>query len=325
MRVVEYSAAGGPEVLALAERERPVAGNGEVLIKVAAFGLNRADVQQRRGVYPPPPGASDIPGLEVSGTIAALGSEATGFSIGDEVCALLTGGGYAEYVAAPEAQVLPIPAGVGLIDAAGLPEVVATVWSNLFMEAGVQAGDNVLIHGGSGGIGSMAIQLVAGAGASAIVTCGSAEKIAHCLRLGARAGINYREQDFVAELDRITGGAGADVILDVVGAKYLEQNVKALAPDGRLVVIGLQGGATAELNLGVLMGKRARIIGTTLRSRVVSEKGRIMAELREEVWPLLENGSVLNHVDRRFSLQDYRSAHEYFDSGLHRGKILITV
>lgn len=325
MRVVEYSAAGGPEVLALAERERPVAGPGEVLIKVAAFGLNRADVQQRRGFYPPPPGASEIPGLEVSGTIAGLGPGVTGFAVAEGVCALLTGGGYAEYVAVPAVQVLPVPAGIGLVDAAGLPEVTATVWSNLFMEGGVQAGDAVLIHGGAGGIGSMAIQLVTAAGARAIVTCGGPDKVAYCLELGASAGIDYRAQDFVAEVGRLTGGAGVDVILDVVGAKYLEQNIQALAPDGRLVVIGLQGGANAELNLGALMGKRARIIGTTLRARAVSHKGLIMAEVRNVVWPLLENGVVRNHIDRRFPLESIRLAHEYFDSGNHRGKILITV
>lgn len=325
MKIAEYRAAGGPEVLALAERERPVAGNGEVLIKVAAFGLNRADVQQRRGFYPPPPGASDIPGLEVSGTIAQLGEGVTGFAQGDEVCALLAGGGYAQYVAVPAGQVLPVPAGMDLIDAAGVPEVAATVWSNLFMEAGVQAGDNVLIHGGAGGIGSMAIQLVTAAGARAIVTCGSQEKIDYCVELGAHAGINYRSQDFVDEVRRLTGGEGVDVILDVVGAKYLGQNIDALALNGRLVVIGLQGGVKGELNLGALMGKRARIIGTTLRSRAAAEKAAIMAEVRNGVWPLLESGVLRTNSDRRFPLEDIRSAHEYFDSGDHRGKIVIFV
>lgn len=325
MRAIEYNGAGGPEVLRVVERPRPEAGPGEVLIKVAAAGLNRADVQQRRGVYPPPPGASDIPGLEVSGTIAALGRGVQGFEVGASVCALLTGGGYAEYVAVPAGQVLPVPAGMGLVEAAALPEVVCTVWSNLFMKAGVGAGEWVLIHGGAGGIGTMATQLVAAFGAHPVVTAGSPEKLEYCRRFGAEAGINYRDEDFVEEMLDISGGHGADVILDVVGAAYLDRNVRTLALGGRLVVIGLQGGAKAELDLGLLMSRRASVIGTTLRARPVEEKAEIVAQVAQHVWPLVEAGTVRAAVEARFPLEQAAEAHEHFDSGSHTGKILLTI
>lgn len=325
MNAIEYQGAGGPDVLRLVERPRPEPGPGEVLIKVAAAGLNRADVQQRRGVYPPPPGASDIPGLEVSGTIAALGRDVPGCELGASVCALLTGGGYAEYVAVPVGQVLPVPAGIGLIEAASLPEVACTVWSNLFMTARVTAGEWVLIHGGAGGIGTMATQLVAEAGAHPVVTAGSPAKLDYCRGFGAVAGIDYREEDFVERIREITGGHGADVVLDVVGASYLDRNIRSLAFGGRLVVIGLQGGARAELDLGLLMSRRASVTGTTLRARPAEEKARIVAEVADHVWPLVEAGTVRTAVEARYPLARAAEAHEHFDSGRHTGKILLTL
>lgn len=309
--------------MAETERPDPVPGAGEVLLKVAAFGLNRADVQQRIGVYPPPPGASDIPGLEVSGVVEAVGPGTDESLVGKRVCALLAGGGYAQYVAVPAGHVLEIPDSVDLVDAAGFMEVAATVVSNLFLEADLREGQTVLIHGGAGGIGSMAIQLCAAAGATVLVTASSAGKIAHCLELGAHHGINYREEDFAVRTAELTGGAGVDVILDVVGAKYLGANVRALAVDGTLVVIGLIGGAKAELNLGALMAKRARIIGTTLRARPAEQKARIVEEVRRRTLPLLESGALDLAIDRRFTFDDVRSAHEYFDSGNHTGKIVV--
>jgi NADPH2:quinone reductase len=323
VKAVVIRAPGGPEMLELREVPDPIPGPGEVLLDVTAAGLNRADVQQRRGVYPPPPGAPGYPGLEVSGTVAD--PNGTSFEPGAEVVALLAGGGYAERVAVPAGQVIRAPAGVSLVEAAALPETAATVYSNLFLGAGLKPGETVLIHGGSGGIGTMAIQLACAFGAVPVVTAGSAEKLRLAASLGAAATINYREQDFVVEVRAATGGAGADVILDVVGAKYLERNVEALAVGGRLVVIGLQGGASAELNLGALMTKRASIAGATLRARPVEEKTLIMDAVRREVWPLVEAGQVLPLVGRTFRLSEAAAAHEYFDSGDHTGKILLTV
>ncbi|MFB0834923.1 NAD(P)H-quinone oxidoreductase [Arthrobacter halodurans] len=325
MRAVEYAGSGGPEVARVVERPVPPVRPGEVLVRVAAAGLNRADVQQRKGVYPPPPGASDIPGLEVSGTVAATGAGVEGFDAGAEVCALLAGGGYAEYVAVPAGQVLPVPAGTVLRDAAALPEVAATVWSNLFMGAAVRQGDWVLVHGGSGGIGTMATQLLAAVGAHAVVTAGGPEKIEYCRGFGAEAGIDYRGEDFVGRMLEISGGHGADVILDVVGAKYLERNLRTLAVGGRLVVIGLQGGATAELDLGLLMTRRASVAGTTLRSRPAAEKAEIVAGVREHVWPLVESGRVRTAVGATYPLERVSEAHEFFDSGRHTGKVLLTM
>ncbi|GAA1337873.1 NAD(P)H-quinone oxidoreductase [Arthrobacter roseus] len=322
MRAVVITDDGGPEVLEVRDVAEPVPAEGEVLIDVAAAGLNRADVQQRRGVYPPPPGASEYLGLEVSGRIADPGNST--FAVGDEVVALLSGGGYAERVAVPAGQVLPVPDGVSLIDAASLPEVAATVYSNLFMAARLLEGETVLIHGGAGGIGTMAIQLARALGVRVVATAGSASKVQLVRSLGAE-GINYRDEDFVESVRDLTDGRGPDVILDVVGAKYLERNVTALATNGRLVIIGLQGGAKAELNLGALMGKRAAVMGTTLRSRPVEEKSAIMAAVGKTVWPLIESGEVKTQVDRVFALADAAAAHEYFDSGEHTGKVLLTL
>lgn len=325
MRAIEYQGAGGAEVMAEIQRPKPVPGPGEVLIKVAAFGLNRADVQQRLGVYPPPPGASDIPGLEVSGIVEAVGADTDESLQGKRVCALLAGGGYAQYVAVTASQVLELPDSVDLVEAAGFMETAATVVSNLFLEAKLQPGQSVLIHGGAGGIGSMAIQLCAAAGATVLVTASSEEKIAHCRALGAQHGINYREEDFAERAKELTGGAGVDVVLDVIGAKYLASNVRALAVDGTLVVIGLMGGATAELNLAALLAKRARIIGTTLRARPAGQKARIVDEVRKRVLPMLEAGQLDLAVDRSFPFAQVRSAHEYFDSGSHTGKIVVEI
>lgn len=323
MRAVVIDGAGGPEVLSVQEVPDPVPGEDEVLIDVVAAGLNRADVQQRRGFYPPPDGASPIPGLEVSGHVADPGTSA--FHEGDAVVALLAGGGYAEKVAVPSGQVVRAPDGVGLLEAAALPETAATVWSNLVLQAGLEEGDDVLIHGASGGIGVMAIQVSLALGAVPHVTAGSAAKLGVARSLGARTLINYREQDFVQELRTATAGRGADVILDVVGAKYLARNVESLATGGRLVVIGLQGGTTAELDLGTLMGKRASIAGTTLRARPVGEKTAIMAAVRDSVWPLVASGGVRPFVDRVFPLEQVAEAHTYFDGGEHTGKILLSM
>ncbi|WP_411719931.1 NAD(P)H-quinone oxidoreductase [Mycetocola sp.] len=325
MKAVEYEGAGGPEVLRVVQRPRPEAGAGEVLIKVVAAGLNRADVQQRRGVYPPPPGASDIPGLEVSGTVAAVGRDVAGFEVGASVCALLTGGGYAEYVAVPAGQVLPVPAGIGLVDAAALPEVACTVWSNLFMNVRVAAGDWVLIHGGAGGIGTMATQMVAAFGARPVVTAGSTEKLEYCRGFGAVGGIDYRHEDFVERMRDISGGHGADVILDVIGASYLDRNIRALAFGGRLVVLGLQGGTKAELDLGLLMSRRASVLGTTLRARPAEEKAQVVAQVAQNVWPLVEAGTVRTAVEARYPMEEAAEAHRHFDSGRHTGKILLTM
>lgn len=324
MKAVVIAKPGGPEVLQVQEVDAPVPGPGEVLIDVVAAGINRADVQQRRGFYPPPPGASEIPGLEVSGRIAAFGPEVTKpFTKGDPVVALLSGGGYAQQVAVPAEQVLRVPKGLDLVSAAALPEVAATVYSNLYMTAQLQPGETVLIHGGAGGIGTMAIQMAKAFGSTVITTVGSAEKFGTTRFLGADVSINYNEDDFVAEVREHTDGRGADVILDVIGAKYLDRNLDALALYGRLVVIGLQGGAKAELDLGKLMAKRAAVIGTTLRARPAAEKGAIMTAVREHVWPLIEDGSVQPQVSRTFPLAQAAAAHECFDSGEHVGKVLL--
>ncbi|MBM6623141.1 NAD(P)H-quinone oxidoreductase [Micrococcaceae bacterium RIT802] len=324
MRAVEYSGAGGPEVIDLVDRPVPTPADGEVLVRVAAAGINRADVGQRAGNYPPPPGASDIPGLEVSGTVAARGPGVTGYDVGTAVCALLAGGGYAEYVAVPAGQLLPIPAGVDLVEAAGLPEVACTVWSNLFMEADLAEGEWLLVHGGAGGIGTMATQLATARGVQVVVTAGSGEKIEYCRGFGAVEGINYRDEDFVERMRQISGDHGADVVLDIMGAKYLGQNVDVLAKDGRLVIIALQGGAKAELNLAKLMTRRLRVIGTTLRARSIEAKARVVDGVRTGVWPVVESGAVRPVVEKTFPLEQAAQAHEYFDSGEHRGKILLT-
>ena len=327
MKAVYIAEPGGPEALQVREVDDPVPGPGEVLIDVVAAGINRADVQQRRGFYPPPPGASEVPGLEVSGRIAGFGPDVVKpFAAGDKVVALLSGGGYAQKVAVPAEQVLRIPEGVDLVTAASLPETAATVYSNLFMTAQLQPGELVLIHGATGGIGTMAVQMAKAFGARVAATAGTEEKASTARAfLGVDIAINYREQDFVEVVREATGGRGADVILDVVGAKYLDRNVEALAPYGRLVVIGLQGGAKGELNLGLLLNKRAAIIGTALRPRPVEEKGIIMSAVREHVWPLIADGRIKPLVDRTFPLAEVQRAHEYFDSGEHVGKVLLTM
>ncbi len=309
----------------LAEVPDPVPSPGEVLIDVAAAGVNRADLLQRQGFYDPPPGASRYPGLEVSGTVAALGPDVEGVAIGDQVCALLAGGGYAGKVAVPVGQVLPIPAGVDLIDAAALPEVACTVWSNVFMTAQLRPGQTVLIHGGSSGIGTMAIQLARVIGARVAVTAGSAAKLEACRELGAQILINYREQDFVAELKAATDGHGADVILDVIGAKYLARNLDALAVNGRLVVIGLQGGVKAELNLNTLLAKRAAVIATSLRARPAAEKATIVAAVGEHVWPMIVQGEVRPVIHARLPLAEAGQAHAILADSHHIGKVLLTI
>ncbi|ATY96805.1 NAD(P)H-quinone oxidoreductase [Streptomyces cavourensis] len=323
MHAITIPEPGGPEALVWTEVPDPVPGDGEVLVEVVAGAVNRADVLQRQGFYDPPPGASPYPGLECAGRIAALGPGVTGWAVGDAVCALLSGGGYAEKVAVPVGQLLPVPDGVELTVAAALPEVTATVWSNVFMVAHLRPGETVLIHGGSSGIGTMAIQLAKAVGARVAVTAGSPEKLARCAELGADILINYREQDFVEEVRENTAGAGADVILDIVGAKYLDRNVQALAVNGRLAIIGLQGGVKGELNLGALLAKRAAVTATSLRGRPIAEKAAIVAAVREHVWPLIADGVVRPVVDRTVPMADAAEAHRVLESSTHVGKVLL--
>ncbi|MFE3990684.1 NAD(P)H-quinone oxidoreductase [Streptomyces goshikiensis] len=325
MHAITIEQPGGPEALVWAEVPDPVAGEGEVLVEVAASAVNRADILQRQGFYDPPPGSSRHPGLECSGRIVAIGPGVSGWAVGDEVCALLAGGGYAERVAVPAGQLLPVPEGVDLVTAAALPEVVCTVWSNIFMIAQLRPGETVLVHGGSSGIGTMAIQLAKAIGAKVAVTAGGPEKLARCRELGADVLIDYREQDFVAELRAATDGAGADVILDIVGAKYLGRNLDALAVNGRLAVIGLQGGVKGELNLGALLAKRAAITATSLRARPLGEKAAIVAAVREHVWPLVSTGRVTPVVHAAFPMRDAAEAHRVMESSAHVGKLLLTV
>lgn len=304
------------------------AADGEVLVRVSAAGINRADLLQAAGNYPPPPGASPVIGLEVSGTIAALGAGTTGWSVGQPVCALLAGGGYAEYVSVPAAQVMPIPDGVGLHHAAGLPEVACTVWSNLVQTAGMSAGQLVLLHGGASGIGTHAIQVARALGARVAVTAGSADKLDLCRALGADITINYRDEDFVERVRSESGGSGADVILDIMGAAYLDRNVDALAIGGRLVVIGMQGGVKAELNLGKLLAKRAGVIATALRSRPVDGPGgkaEIVRGVLDTVWPMIADGRVKPVIGAEFPIEQAQQAHELLASGKVSGKILLRV
>ena len=324
MKAITIPVPGDADALVLDDVPAPEPGPTDVLVTVAAAGVNRADLMQRQGFYDPPPGASPYPGLEVSGTIAAVGEQVEGWSVGDEVCALLSGGGYAEQVAVPAGQLLPVPAGVSLRDAAALPEVVSTVWSNVFLTASLQPGQTLLVHGGSSGIGTMAIQLAREVGAHVAVTAGSAAKLEACRELGAEILVNYREQDFVEVLREHTDGAGADVILDNMGAKYLARNVDALATGGRLVVIGLQGGARAEVDLGVLLRKRAAVIATSLRARPAAEKATIVAAVREHVWPLIESGRVRPIVHGTYPLAAAADAHRELEASSHIGKVLLT-
>jgi putative PIG3 family NAD(P)H quinone oxidoreductase len=312
---------GGPDVLEWTEVPDPRPGPGEVLIDVAASAVNRADTLQRQGFYPPPRGASEIIGLECSGVIAELGEGVEGWNVGDEVCALLAGGGYAEKVAVPAGQVLPVPAEVETLAAAGLPEVACTVWANVVMHAGLHEGQVLLVHGGAGGIGTHAIQVGKALGATVAVTAGSAERLESCRQLGADITINYKEQDFVEVLAKETGGA--NVILDNMGAKYLERNVDALTMDGRLIVIGMQGGVQGELNLGKLMGKRASVFGAGLRARPLDQKAAIVADVRERLWPLVEQGSVKPIVGQVVPMAEAASAHRMLEEGSVFGKVLL--
>ncbi|MEV5953077.1 NAD(P)H-quinone oxidoreductase [Streptomyces sp. NPDC051987] len=314
---------GGPEALVWEEVPDPVPGAGEVLVEVVAGAVNRADILQRQGNYNPPPGASAYPGLECSGRIAAIGPAVSGWSVGDEVCALLAGGGYAEKVAVPAGQLLPVPEGLDVKQAAALPEVACTVWSNVFMIAHLRPGETLLVHGGSSGIGTMAIQLGKAIGAKVAVTAGTKEKLDFCAELGADILVNYREQDFVAEVKQATDGAGADVILDNMGAKYLDRNVQALAVNGRLAIIGMQGGAKAELNIGALLAKRCAISATSLRARPLAEKTAIVAAVREHVWPLIAQGHVRPVVDREVPMADAARAHRAVEASEHIGKVLL--
>ena len=324
MRAITIPEPGDADSLVLDEVPDPEAAAGQVLIDVVAAGVNRADVMQRLGHYPPPPGASEYPGLEVSGRIAAVGDGVEQWHVGDEVCALLEGGGYAEKVAVPAEQVLPVPRGVDLVDAAGLPEVAATVWSNVFLVANIQPGQVLLVHGGSSGIGTMAIQLAKAVGAHVAVTAGSQEKLDACRDLGAEFLVNYKEEDFVERLRELTKGHGADVILDNMGAKYLGRNVEALATNGRLVTIGLMGGRRGELDMGMLLAKRGAVIATSLRARPATEKAAIVAAVREHVWPLVESGDVRPIIHSRHPLEHAAEAHREMEASGHIGKILLT-
>jgi len=330
MKAIEISSFGAPEVLRLTERAAPVAGAGELLIRVAASGVNRPDVLQRSGNYPVPPGASDLPGLEVageilSGDVAAMA--AAGFKVGDHVCALVTGGGYAELCVAPVVQCLPVPKGWNDVDAASLPETVFTVWSNVFERGRLQRGEILLIQGGSSGIGVTAIQLAKALGATVIVTAGSDEKCAACLKLGADHAINYRTADFVEEIRRITDGRGVDVVLDMVAGAYVAREIECLAEDGRLVIIAVQGGIKSEFNAGLVLRKRLTVTGSTLRARSVAFKGAIATALRDKVWPLLESGAIKPVIHSRFPAADAGSgaeAHALMESNQHIGKIVLT-
>lgn len=324
MHAVVITEPGGPEVLVWQEVADAVAGPGEVLVRVAASAVNRADLLQRQGLYPPPRGGSAYPGLECSGVVEALGEGVEGWAVGDPCTALLSGGGYAELVAVPAGQLMPVPAGVDLVTAAALPEVACTVWSNVVMDAGLRAGEVLLVHGGGGGIGTFAIQAGVALGARVAVTAGSAEKLERCRELGAEILVNYRDEDFVEVVKDATGGRGADVVLDNMGAKYLGRNVAVLATNGRVQVIGMQGGTTGELDLGLLMSKRAQVRATTLRARPTEEKSAICARVVAEAWPLVESRAIVPVVDQVLPLSDAAEAHRVMTASTHTGKIILT-
>ena len=324
MICIEISRPGSPEVLVPVERPDPVVGPEEVLIRVAAAGVNRPDVLQRKGAYPPPPGASDIPGLEVSGTIAAVGSRVSEWKVDDPVCALVAGGGYATMCLAPARQCLPVPAGVDLVSAGAIPETFFTVWTNVFERGRLRAGETALFHGGASGIGTTAIQLAAARGATVLVTAGSDEKCRACEELGARRAINYRTGDFVQAVRELTGGKGVNFILDMVGGSYVGRNLESLATEGRLVLIGFMGGEpTAAVDFRRVMARRLTLTGSTLRPRTVEEKGQIAAALRAEVWPLLERGAVKPVIHRILPLAQAAEAHRLMESSEHFGKLLL--
>jgi putative PIG3 family NAD(P)H quinone oxidoreductase len=325
MRAVTATEPGGPEVLTLSDLPDPRPGPGEVVLDVAATAVNRADLLQRQGHYPPPPGASEVIGLECSGTVSAVGDGVDGWQVGDEVCALLAGGGYAEKVAVPAGQVMPVPSGIDLETAAALPEVACTVWSNVFMVAHLQPEETLLVHGGAGGIGTFAIQLVSQLGARVFTTGGTPEKLAVCAELGADVTINYRDQDFVEVVRAETDGAGVDVILDNMGAKYLGRNIEALATEGRLLIIGMQGGTKGELDISALFRKRGAVMAALLRSRPVEEKAAICASVVEHVWPLVADGLVRPIVHGTMPLEQIAEAHRLMEDGGHTGKIVLTL
>jgi putative PIG3 family NAD(P)H quinone oxidoreductase len=323
MLAIEIREPGPPDVLTPVERPIPVPGVGDVLIKVVAAGVNRPDVAQRQGTYPPPPGASDIPGLEVAGTVEQIGGEVREWRVGDHVCALVAGGGYAEYCAAPAPQCLPIPRGMSEVEAAAIPETFFTVWTNVFDRARLIPGESLLVHGGSSGIGTTAIQLAHAFGASVFATAGSAEKCAACEQLGATRAINYRNEDFVAVIHDATDGRGIDVILDMVGGGYFPRNVEALAIGGRLVQIATLGGPKSQIFLPAVMHRRLTITGSTLRVRSVAEKGAIARSLRQQIWPLLDDGRVRPIVYKTFPIRAAADAHRLMESGEHIGKIVL--
>ncbi len=325
MRQIRFEGAGGPEVIRLENAPVPHPGPGQVLIEVAAAGVNRPDCIQRAGAYPPPPGASDIPGLEVSGRVAALGEGVTSLNVGDEICALLSSGGYADYCIADEALCLPVPGPLSLLEAAGVPETYFTVYDNVFTRGRLQSGEAFLVHGGSSGIGSTAIQLAKAAGATVYATAGSPEKCAFCRSLGADAAIDYREQDFVEEIRNLTDKRGVDVILDMVGGSYIARNISVLAVEGRLVQIAFLQSSKAEIDFRHIMVRRLTVTGSTLRPRSVALKATIADGLRRNVWPLLEAGAVRPVIHATFPLEEARAAHELMESSAHQGKILLEV
>jgi putative PIG3 family NAD(P)H quinone oxidoreductase len=325
MTAIEIRTPGGPEVLVPTRRPVPAPAAGEVLIQVAAAGVNRPDVLQRKGGYAPPPGASDIPGLELAGRVVALGEGAGDWKLGDQVTALVAGGGYAEYCVAPAPQCLPVPAGLSLLEAAAIPETYFTVWSNVFDRGGLKAGEAFLVHGGSSGIGTTAIQLAAAFGARVFATAGSPEKVKACEALGAERGINYREEDFVAVVKQATGGAGVDLVLDMVGGSYVQRDIAALAPDGRLVFIAFLGGAKAEVDFSQIMMKRLTVTGSTLRPRPIAFKAAIAESLKTRVWPLLAAGKARPQIFKTFPLAQASEAHALMESSAHVGKIVLTV
>lgn len=323
MRAVIITQPGGPEVLRLEEVPDPVPGRGEALVAVAAAGLNRADVLQRQGHYPPPPGSPPYPGMECSGRIIELGPEVAGWQVGDEVCALLGGGAYAEKVAVPQGQLLPVPDGVSLVDAAALPEATCTIQGTVYQMAHLAPGETFLVHGGAGGIGTFAIQIANAEGCTVACTAGSPEKLARCRELGADLAISYRDEDFTAAVLEFTGWHGADVILDIMGASYLARNLDALATWGRLVGIATRGGSRAEVDLGLLMLKRATIVAATLRTRTVAEKAEVVAATREHIWPLISAGKVIPVIHAVLPMSEAAEAHRMLDDGSHVGKILL--
>ncbi|MCW9034384.1 MAG: NAD(P)H-quinone oxidoreductase [Rhodospirillales bacterium] len=325
MNCIEITEPGAPEVLKETSRPMPTPSAGEVLIKVVVAGVNRPDVLQRQGGYPPPPGASDLPGLEIAGEIIALGEDVDSFAIGDEVCALVTGGGYAEYCSAPALQCLPVPKGLSLFEAAALPETFFTVWTNLYQRANLQAGETLLVHGGSSGIGTTALQMASALGARVITTAGNAEKCDACLQLGAERTVNYKEEDYVEAVKEFTDGKGVNVVLDMVGGDYLPKNIKCLAQDGRHVNIAFLQGSKVELNFMPIMLKRLTLTGSTLRARPVEVKAQIAEELKETVWPLLESGKIKPVIHSVFPLSKASEAHKLMESSQHIGKILLEV